>query len=45
MSSIFIEDFLEVAADKRTYLPLSATSLNKYNNKCVAIDDLNKIYA
>jgi len=43
--SLKIEDYLELAYDKRTSLPLNATSLNKYNNRAVDIDDLNKIYA
>lgn len=45
IGSISLQDFPEFEIDKRTNLPLNSTSLNKYNNKIVDLDDIGKVYA
>ena len=42
---ISLQDFSAFENDKRTNLPLNSTSLNKYNNKIVDLDDIGKVYA
>jgi len=42
---ISLQDFSAFEKDKRTNLALNSTSLNKYNNKIVDLDDIGKVYA
>lgn len=40
-----LQHFNEFESGVRTNLPLNSTSLNKYNNKTIELDDIGKIYA
>jgi hypothetical protein len=42
---IRLQDFPELQNGVRTNLPINSTSLNKYNNKLIELDDIGKIYA
>jgi hypothetical protein len=40
-----LEEQALIGSGQKGCLPLNSTSLNKYNNRAVEIDDMNKIYA